>query len=90
MALAYDARRAARDIDAVFQPHGVVVDEAHAVAEELGLPYWWLNEQASVYVAPGGDDGAPRVFDQVPGAIGAAARDKGDVPCRPRTRIRPA
>lgn len=36
MALAYDARRATRDIDAVFQPHGVVLDEAHAVADELG------------------------------------------------------
>jgi hypothetical protein len=38
MALAYDARRATRDIDAVFQPHGVVLDEARAVAGELGLP----------------------------------------------------
>jgi hypothetical protein len=46
MALAYDARRATRDIDAIFKPHGVVVDEARAVAEELGLPQWWLNEQA--------------------------------------------
>jgi hypothetical protein len=59
MALAYDARRATRDIDAVFQPHGVVLDEARAVADELGLPRWWLNEQASVYVARGGDPGAP-------------------------------
>ena len=63
MALAYNARRATRDIDAVFQPHGVVLDEARAVADELGLPYWWLNEQASAYVAPGGDAMAPRVFD---------------------------
>ncbi|MEU8162852.1 hypothetical protein [Micromonospora parva] len=54
MALAYDARRATRDIDAVFQPHGIVLDEARAVADELGLPRWWLNEQASVYVAAGG------------------------------------
>jgi len=28
MALAYDARRATRDIDAVFHPHGVVQAEA--------------------------------------------------------------
>jgi hypothetical protein len=63
MALAYDARRATRDIDAVFQPHGVVLDEARGVADELGLPHWWLNEQASAYVAPGGDATAPRVFD---------------------------
>lgn len=72
MALAYDARRATRDIDAVFKPHGVVVDEARAVARELGLPPWWLNEQASVYVAPGGDARAPRVFDH-PGLRVSAA-----------------
>ena len=54
MALAYDSRRATRDVDALFKPHGVVVEEALAVAPELGLPRWWLNEQASSYVAPGG------------------------------------
>jgi predicted nucleotidyltransferase len=72
MALAYDARRATRDIDAVFQPHGVVLEEAAAVARDLGLPRWWLNEQASVYVAPGGDAAAPRVFDH-PGLRVSAA-----------------
>jgi hypothetical protein len=46
MALAYDARRATRDIDAVFKPHGIVLEEARTVADELGLPDWWLNEQA--------------------------------------------
>jgi hypothetical protein len=54
MALAYDSRRPTRDIHAVFQPHGIVLEEARVVAAELGLPAWWLNEQASVYVAPGG------------------------------------
>jgi hypothetical protein len=53
-------------------PHGVVLDEARAVADELGLPRWWLNEQASVYVAPGGDRNAPRVFDH-PGLRVSAA-----------------
>jgi hypothetical protein len=74
MALAYDARRATRDIDAVFQPHGVVLDEARAVAEERGLPQWWLNEHASVYVAPGGDAAAPRVFDHPGLRVSAASR----------------
>jgi hypothetical protein len=46
MALAYDSRRATRDADAVFQPHSIVHDEALAVAAELGLPRWRLNEQA--------------------------------------------
>jgi hypothetical protein len=72
MALAYDARRATRDIDAVFKPHGAVLEEARAVAAELGLPPWWLNEQASAYVAPGGDPRAPRVFDH-PGLRVSAA-----------------
>jgi hypothetical protein len=75
MAMAYDARRVTRDIDAVFEPHGVVRDEADAVAAELGLPRWWLNEQASVYVAPGGDADAPRVFES-PGIRVIAASPK--------------
>ncbi|GAA0337046.1 hypothetical protein GCM10010151_28420 [Actinoallomurus spadix] len=72
MALAYDARRSTRDIDAVFEPHGIVLDEAQNTAKELGLPPWWLNEQASVYVAPGGDPSARRVFDH-PGLRVSAA-----------------
>ncbi len=63
MALAYDARRSTRDIDAVFHPNGIVLEESRAVAAELGLPQWWLNEQASAYTAPGGDPDGPRVFD---------------------------
>ncbi|MBV9142358.1 MAG: hypothetical protein JO115_15840 [Pseudonocardiales bacterium] len=38
MALAYDARRATRDIDAVFQPHGVVlstIEDALALCAEV-------------------------------------------------------
>ena len=54
MALAYDARRATRDIDAVIRSSGIVLAEAHGLAAELGLPRWWLNEQASAYVVPGG------------------------------------
>ena len=50
MALAYDAARVTRDVDAVFMPHGIVLEEARKVAEDLGLPRWWLNEQASVYI----------------------------------------
>ncbi len=44
---AYDSRRATRDVDALFKPHGIVTEEALAVAAELDLPRWWLNEQAS-------------------------------------------
>ena len=63
MALAYDATRVTRDVDAIFVPHGVVLEEARAVANELGLPPWWLNEQASVYVSGRDDPGKRRVFD---------------------------
>jgi hypothetical protein len=42
---------------------GIVLEEALAVAAELGLPRWWLNERASSYVAPDGDSAASRVFD---------------------------
>jgi predicted nucleotidyltransferase len=72
MALEYDSRRATRDIDAIFEPHGVVLEEARRVARTLGLPDWWLNEQASAYVAPGGDPSARRVFDH-PGLRVSAA-----------------
>ena len=48
------------------------LDLARAVAAELGLPRWWLNEQASAYVARGGDPAAPRVFDH-PGLRVSAA-----------------
>ena len=34
MALAYDSRRATRDVDALFKPHGIVLEEARAVAAE--------------------------------------------------------
>lgn len=82
MALAYDARRATRDIDAVFLPHGIVLDEAHALAAELGLPTWWLNEQASAYVAPGGDPEAPARMDVAP-----ATRPRTYVPLQLRSVV---
>jgi hypothetical protein len=63
MALAYDATRVTRDVDSLFVPHGVVLEEARSVAQDLGLPAWWLNEQASVYISGKDDPGRRRVFD---------------------------
>jgi predicted nucleotidyltransferase len=63
MALAYDATRVTRDVDARFVPHGIVLEEARRVADELGLPPWWLNEQATVYISGKDDPGKRRVFD---------------------------
>jgi Nucleotidyltransferase of unknown function (DUF6036) len=63
IALAYDAKRVTRDIDALYVPHGVVHEEAVKVAQKLGLPQWWLNDQASVYVSGIDDADRRRVFD---------------------------
>ena len=37
MALAYDAVRVTRDVDAMFKPHGIVHEEAMRVATDLEL-----------------------------------------------------
>jgi hypothetical protein len=63
MALAYDATRVTRDVDSLFVPHGVVLEEARNVAQDLGMPAWWLNEQASVYISGKEDPDKRRVFD---------------------------
>jgi Nucleotidyltransferase of unknown function (DUF6036) len=75
MALAYDAARVTRDVDAMFVPHGIVHDEAIQVADDLGLPRWWLNEQASVYISGKDDLGKRRVFDHPGLRVMAASPD---------------
>jgi 1,4-dihydroxy-2-naphthoyl-CoA synthase len=40
MILAYQAREATRDVDALFEPREKVHQAAIQVAEELGLPRW--------------------------------------------------
>ena len=44
IALAFDERRATRDIDAVFEPKNAVYDAAAVVADDLKLPGGWLND----------------------------------------------
>jgi hypothetical protein len=48
---------------AMFKPHGIVHGEAMQVATDLGLPRWWLNEQASTYISGKQDADKRRVFD---------------------------
>src|ERR1700735_5846537 len=43
--------------------HGIVHEEAMQVATDLGLPRWWLNEQASTYISGKEDADKRRVFD---------------------------
>jgi hypothetical protein len=54
MAVAYDARRATADVDAVFVPTSEVRAAARRVAERLGLDDDWLNDGAKAFI-PGAD-----------------------------------
>ena len=65
MVLAHNAREATMDLDtAIRRHHGPVIAEARVVAEELGLPFWWLNEQATSYLPAGQDIEATVVLDR--------------------------
>jgi len=62
IALAFDERRATRDIDAVFEPKTLVYEAAASVAEELDLPAGWLNDAVKRFLA-GEDPAAAPVLD---------------------------
>lgn len=62
MVLVYDDRAATRDVDALFKPDAPVLEAAREVADELGLPRSWLNDQASSYVSRRPGRGTP-VYD---------------------------
>ena len=64
MALAYDARRATRDLDAVFAPTAVVRKAAAAVAEQHDLEEDWLNDAVKGFLP--GKDPDPRLFFETP------------------------
>ena len=66
--LGFDARPLTRDVDAVWKPHTAVLNAARDVADEFGMPRWWLNEQASVYLPAGAQS------DGVPAFAGSALR----------------
>jgi hypothetical protein len=63
MALAYSARRATRDLDAVFEPKRVIYEVAHRVGSRHGLPDDWLNDGVKGLL-PGPDPGATVLFDR--------------------------
>lgn len=54
LAVAYDATRATRDLDAVFIPTDTVRQAAAAVAEHRGLAEDWLNDAVKGFL-PGPD-----------------------------------
>ena len=59
LAVAYDANRATRDLDAVFIPADVVRQAAAAVAERRELTEDWLNDAVKGFL-PGPDPDAQR------------------------------
>jgi hypothetical protein len=63
MVLGYRARFATRDVDALFEPREKIHRAAVQVAEEMGLPRWWLNDQATVYLPRAPDEKARLFFD---------------------------
>jgi hypothetical protein len=65
IALAFDERRATRDVDAVFEPKGIVYEAAAVVAERLELPGGWLNDAVKGFLE--GDDPAPAPVLDLPG-----------------------
>ena len=64
MALAYNTRRATRDIDAVFEPKSLVYEAARRVAARHApdLPDDWLNDAVKGFLL-GDDPAATVVFD---------------------------
>jgi Nucleotidyltransferase of unknown function (DUF6036) len=65
IALAFDERRATRDIDAVFEPKAIVYEAAARIAEERGLPSGWLNDAVKGFLA--GDDPEATPILDLPG-----------------------
>lgn len=62
MALAYDATRVTRDVDSLFVPHGIVLEEARNVAESPGdAPVVAQRAGKRLHLRQGRSGQAPRV-----------------------------
>lgn len=67
MVLAFDAREATRDVDAIFVPKEDVLNAARKVADEFGIDPDWMNSGVAGFVSPDGQvtsEGMP-VFDNL-------------------------
>jgi len=51
MILAFDARFATRDVDAIFVPKNVITGAIEIIAEEMNLPKSWLNDGVKGFVS---------------------------------------
>ena len=65
IAIAFDARRATRDVDAVFEPKQAIYAAADEIGSELGLPPGWLNDGVKGFVV--GPDADAATVLEVPG-----------------------
>jgi hypothetical protein len=63
MALAYNTRRATRDIDAVFEPKATIYQAAQRVATTHGVDPDWLNDAVKGFL-PGRDAGSTVLFER--------------------------
>ncbi len=64
MVTEYSARDSTADVDAIdYTPHGAVERAAAQVANEMGLPRSWLNQQASTFAPHDADWRRSSVFD---------------------------
>ncbi len=52
MCLAFNARPATKDIDAIFEPKQVIYDLARQIAQDYNLPPDWLNDSVKGFVTP--------------------------------------
>jgi hypothetical protein len=50
MAVAYDARRSTRQVDAIFEPKLAIYEAAAAMARDRGLPPDWLNDAVKGFI----------------------------------------